>query len=192
MLQQDRCTQNDYLQLFADSEERLHWLCHTLTGNKTLSEKVMSLALEQSQKGAERVFREWMVSWARRLMIKACAEIVRPWTSPVAAQPSSLLCTAQDVVNRNHIDAALALPSRVLQERLLKLDALYRFVFVLRAVEGYSRREASLLLNIDDRLCEWIYVRVVSDVEREWAAMEFSCNAGVANEAKACVGQAGN
>src|SRR5262252_5235613 len=77
-LQQDRCTQNDYVQLFADSAEPLAWLCYTLTGDKALSEKVLGAALEQSLKGADRVFRDWMVSWARRLIIQACIRHMRP------------------------------------------------------------------------------------------------------------------
>jgi len=30
-------------------------------------------------------------------------------------------------------------------------------VFALRAIEEYSRRDTALLLDIDDRTCEWIY-----------------------------------
>jgi hypothetical protein len=58
MLQQDRCTQNDYVRLFADSSQPLRWLCHTLTGDEALSEKVLNAAFEQSLKGADRVFRD--------------------------------------------------------------------------------------------------------------------------------------
>jgi hypothetical protein len=45
---------------------------------------------------------------------------------------------------------------------LLRLDALSRFVFVLRALEGDSRRDTSLLLSIDDRVCEWVYLWAAS------------------------------
>jgi hypothetical protein len=78
MLQQDRCTQNDYVRLFADSAEPLRWLCYTLTGNEELSEKVLRAAFEQSLKGADCVFRDWMASWARRLIIQACIALMRP------------------------------------------------------------------------------------------------------------------
>src|SRR5215813_1738741 len=74
----DRCTENDYRTLFATSVEELRWLCYTLTGNDSLSDKAMDAALEQSLKGANRVFREWMLSWARRLIIRFCIGAVRP------------------------------------------------------------------------------------------------------------------
>ena len=158
-LQQDRCTQNDYVRLFADSAESLKWLCYTLMDDKELSDKVLNAALEQCLRGAERVFRDWMVSWARRLIIKACAEILHPGTSAVACEAYPLLPMRLDAANRIHLDQVLSLPSDLLQERLLELEPLCRFVFVLRVLEGYSRRETSLLLNIDDRVCEWVYVR---------------------------------
>lgn len=56
----DRCTEQDYRNLFATSADELRWLGYTLTGNDSLSEKVMDAALEQSLKGANQVFREWM------------------------------------------------------------------------------------------------------------------------------------
>ena len=52
------------------------------------------------------------------------------------------------------------------------MDALSRFVFVLRAVEGYSRRDAALLLNIDDRACEWVYVWAVGTLGSDVARLE--------------------
>ncbi len=56
----------------ASSASQLHWLCYTLTGDEELTAKVLDAALEQSLKGADGVFREWMLSWARRLTIKVC------------------------------------------------------------------------------------------------------------------------
>jgi DNA-directed RNA polymerase specialized sigma24 family protein len=65
------------------------------------------------------------------------------------------------------------MPSTVLQEQLLELDPLSRFVFVLRALEGYSRRETSLLLNIDDRTCEWVYLRAAEAISPHNEDVEF-------------------
>jgi DNA-directed RNA polymerase specialized sigma24 family protein len=173
MLPQDRCTQSDYVRLFADSAEPLHWLCYTLTGDEELSERVLNAALEQSLKGANSVFREWMVSWARRLLIKFCAEIVQPWKSSAAADRYPLLPMTLEMVKREGLDAELRVPSMKLQESLLHLDPLSRFVFVLRAIEGYSRRETSLLLNIDDRICEWTYARAAEAIEEASATQPF-------------------
>jgi DNA-directed RNA polymerase specialized sigma24 family protein len=163
MLQQDRCTQNDYVQLFADSAEPLRWLCYTLTGDKALSEKVLSAAFEQSLKGADRVFRDWMVSWARRLIIQACIRLMRP----TAQSMEECVCIhhrKEDGISEL-LELALSQPSEVLQQRLLNLDPLPRFVFVLRALEGYSRRDTALLLEIGDRTCESIYIEALDAVQ---------------------------
>ena len=71
-----------------------------------------------------------------------------------------------------NLDVALSLSARVLRENLLKQDVLARFVFVLRAIEGYSRRDTSLLLNIDDRLCEWLYVRTAKTLNKNVESFE--------------------
>jgi len=192
MLPQDKCTQRDYIRLFAGSAEPLHWLCYTLTGDEELSERVLSAALEQSLKGAEGVFRDWMVSWARRLLIKVCAEIMQPWRSPVAHESYPLLPMRLEAVKREELDAVLTLPSTVIRERLLELDPRHRFVFVLRAIEGYSRRETSLLLNIDDRLCEWTYVRAAEALEAGSAIHKSTYDAGLPYETECYLPQAGD
>ena len=65
----------------------------------------------------------------------------------------------------DQVELALNQPSEVLQQRLLHLDPLPRFVFVLRALEGYSRRETALLLGIGDRACESIYIGALEAVQ---------------------------
>jgi DNA-directed RNA polymerase specialized sigma24 family protein len=153
----EKCTESDYQGLFASSKEELRWLCYMLTGDVELSDKALNAALEQSQKGAGGVFREWMLSWARRLIIKFCIVTVRPAPSGPLFHSLQLIGLADS----DRLAIVLSLPSEVLQQELLGLDALSRFVFVLRALEGYSRRDTALLLNIDDRTCEWVYSQTV-------------------------------
>ena len=164
MLQQDRCTQNDYVRLFADSAEPLRWLCNTLTGDEELSQKVLKAAFEQSLKGADRVFRNWMVSWTRRLIVQACIALVRP-TGHSLEECVCMHSREDDSGISDQIELALGQPSDALQHRLLHLDPLPRFAFVLRALEGYSRRETALLLGIGDRACESIFIRALEAVQ---------------------------
>ena len=168
----DRCTSNDYRQLFAGSAERLRWLCYILTGNQELSEKLLDAALEQSLKGSDHVFREWMVSWARRLIIRVCIDTMRPRLVAMAREAYLLPPMRLDAIDPDRLAEVLSLPAEVFQDRLLEQDVLSRFVFVLRALEGYSRRETSLMLDIDDRACEWIYVRAAEAMEIEAEVME--------------------
>lgn len=171
-LSNERCTEQDYRELFASSAEQLRWLCYTLTGNEDLSDRALDAALEQSLKGAGHVFREWMLGWSRRLIIQFCISTVRPQTSRLAQSTYPLSPVRLDLVNFSHIRSVLDLPSAVLQQRLLGLDVLSRFVFVLRALEGYTRRDTSLLLNIDDRACEWIYLWAAGALGSEIARPE--------------------
>jgi len=164
-LQQDRCTQNDFVRLFADSGESLRWLGITLTGDADVTEEMLRKALEHCQKSAERVFRGWMTSWARRSVIKACIDAARPLPLAAGNEMYSVNAIELNGMQRFRSNTAHTMPSPVLQQRLLGLDALHRFVFVLRAVEGYSRRETSLLLNLDSRFCEWIYRRATFAIE---------------------------
>ena len=168
----DRCTESDYRALFASSGEELRWLCYTLTGDEELSDKALDAALEQSLKGATRVFREWMLSWARRLIIRFCISTVRPAAESIGQRayfpsPTELASVAPD-----QIEAILDLPADCLQRKLLRLDALSRFVFVLRAIEEYSRRDTALLLEIDGRTCEWLYAQAVRALQPRAFAMK--------------------
>jgi DNA-directed RNA polymerase specialized sigma24 family protein len=164
MLQQDRCTQNDYIRLFADSAEPLRWLCYTLTGDEELSDKVLKAAFSQSLKGADCVFRDWMVRWARRLIVQSCIALMRP-TGYSLEECVCMHYRDNATGISDQLELALGQSSVALQERLLHLDPLPRFVFVLRALEGYSRRETALLLGIGDRPCESLFIRALEAVQ---------------------------
>jgi DNA-directed RNA polymerase specialized sigma24 family protein len=158
-----------------------------LTSDKNLGEKVLKAALEQCLKGADCVFREWMLSWARRLIIKACAEIMQPGT---LVFPEGFYFLPHRL-NALDLEGALSMSLELLQEKLLKLDPLQRFVFVLRAMEGYSRRDTALLLNIEDRLCEWTYMRAAEAIAEDFSAAQLP-NAGVTCVAESYTAQAGD
>jgi len=166
----EKCTTGECRALFAASRTELRWLCYTLTGDAGLSDKAIEAALQQSLKGASQVFREWMLNWARRLIVKFCIATVRPSEAPLAQSACPLFPMNSGEVNTREVRDLLSLPSETLQQKLMRLDALTRFVFVLRALEGYTRHDTALLLNIDDRACEWVYAwatsRLVSKLHR--------------------------
>jgi DNA-directed RNA polymerase specialized sigma24 family protein len=134
-VQPDRCTAEDYRELFATNGYEFRWFCYALTGNL-----------------ATRVFREWMSHWARRLIIKSCIVAMNSTIQDAARgySPPQAHLPLQD---SRALELLRKMPLDVLQEKLLALDALSRFVIVLRALEGYSRRETALLLDIDEMTC---------------------------------------
>jgi len=156
----DRCSEQDYRDLFSTAAEELRWLCHTLTGDDSLGDKAMEAAMEQSLKGANRVFREWMLSWARRLIIRFCIGAVRP-TAHNRGQNNPFATAQLKPVKSEEVDEILSLSAERLQKKMLGLEALPRFVFALRAIEEYSRHDTALLLDIDDRACEAAYVQAI-------------------------------
>lgn len=190
-LSNDRCTSEDYLRLFARSAERLRWLCFLLTGDERLSERLLNAALEQSLKGSDQVFREWMVSWARRLIVRVCIETMRPQIANSGRAAYLAPPMRLDAIDHERLAAVVSLPAEIFQGRLLEQDVLSRFVFVLRALEGYSRRETSLMLDIDDRSCEWIFVRAAEALEGEGEVMETPLATGSAHSSKYFLAQAG-
>ena len=158
--------------LFASSAERLRWLCFTLTANEELADRAFESALQQSLKGASRVFQQWMASWARRQIIKSCIAIIRPAVLSVAHCACS--CHGMETVSADAIQADILpnLSASVLQLSLMRLDVLSRFVFVLRALEGYSRRDTALLLNLRDADCEAIYSQAAQRLHLDATASE--------------------
>jgi DNA-directed RNA polymerase specialized sigma24 family protein len=97
---------------------------------------------------------------------------MRPRLVAIAREAYLLPPMRLDAIDPDRLAEVLSLPAEIFQGRLLEQDVLSRFVFVLRALEGYSRRETSLMLDIDDRSCEWIYVRAAEAMEEEDKVME--------------------
>lgn len=151
--QPDRCTADDFKKLFASCTDQLQGLSYTLTGDPHRARVSFDHALQESLESANLVFREWMMQWARRLIVKAC----------IAEMDSEIKRTARKLslgINKGTLPRSGAfdfLPTNtpeLFQEQLLTLDAVSRFVVVLRVLEGYSRRETALLLGIDEAICD--------------------------------------
>ena len=146
---QSRCTEGDYRWLFSPSSDELYRLCFILTADDGLARASFATAMEHTLKHGSHVFREWMWTWARRQIIKACitalrSEILNDARSFCPTDAADLALVAAD--QRRTLSNSTA---ETLQRRLLKLDVLPRFVFVLRCLEGYSGREIALLLDVD-------------------------------------------
>jgi DNA-directed RNA polymerase specialized sigma24 family protein len=168
----NKCSTADCQQLFASSAERLRWLCFTLTADEDLADKAFESARELSMKSASQVFQQWMSSWARRQIIKSCIAVMRPTFLRVA--DCSCSCHRMELVSAGAIqgDTLPDLSAEDLQSSLLRLDVLSRFVFVLRALEGYSRRDTALLLNIGDADCESLYSQATNALHRDGRPFE--------------------
>jgi DNA-directed RNA polymerase specialized sigma24 family protein len=159
---QERCTESDYRQLFSSSSDELYELCLVLTADEALATASFAAARERTVKDATKVFREWMWTWARRQIVKACIATSRPEIE------SDLLA-----VGRPQNSVLNVISKRGGYDQVV-LDALVRFTFVLRKCEGYSARETALLLDISPMILESAYQRAVRALGPERLCLESS------------------
>lgn len=164
---QDRCTESDYRQLFSASSAELYQLCFILTADEKLATASFDAALERTAKEATSVFREWMWSWARRQIIKACIAALRPEIQSDARPIGCPRTSDLNVVSTGKADALEGFTAETLQSALIRLEVLARFVFVLRNFEGYSAREVASLLDVGQMTVESAFQRAVEGIGLE-------------------------
>jgi DNA-directed RNA polymerase specialized sigma24 family protein len=126
-------TEADYQKIFSENMAGLHLLAYLLTANPATTEEVFVAGLEDTVNGNP-VFRQWARSWSRRAIIKEAVKAIAP--SPNGAGGEVQTVNAQ--TGNAELDA--------LMERVVRLPAFHRFVFVLSVLEGYSISESATLL----------------------------------------------
>lgn len=166
-LQSDRCTTDDFEELFVSCENQFHWLCYMLTGNLDRASQTLNHALQASFQSATRIFREWIMKWARREIIKACilqmhGDIQRAARSLSPGREKERLQQGKGLYRISRAT------SEGLEASILALDALSRFVVVLRDLEGYSRRETLLLLGVDETTCDLAHELALLSMSFPW------------------------
>jgi DNA-directed RNA polymerase specialized sigma24 family protein len=120
---------------------RLFLLSFLLTADRDKAEQCFTSGLGDSVK-ANRVFREWARSWARRMIIQNAIRMIRPMLERAGIQtlvPAGLSREAVKSENDVSITAVLALPE------------FERFVFVMSVLERYSDQDCSVLLGCSRR-----------------------------------------
>ena len=127
-------TQDEFCRIFAEDENALYLLSLLLTADASKAEQCFVAGLEDSIRGNP-VFKEWVRSWSRRMIIKSAIQMISP--------------TPGQVNGTRHVSdsdaVALDLGSEL--TAVLQLAPLERFVFVMSILEGYSIQECSILLN---------------------------------------------
>jgi DNA-directed RNA polymerase specialized sigma24 family protein len=130
-----------------------------LIDDEELADKIFVAAREQTGLGTEHASHDLLATWARCLVIKDCIAAVRPWNSIAARQTDSHSWAGLTPSECSHLQSVFHLPSYVLRRKLRRLSVLPRFVLVLRGLEGYSRAQTSILLNIEEEQCDAAFVK---------------------------------
>ena len=141
-------TSADFCRIFESDMNRLYLLAFLLTTDHATAEKCFVLGLEDSKNG-NLVFKDWAESWARRSIIGNAIRMIHP--RPQVATVDHQSGNGSEPGERAGTgDATVATHVETFSEEVMAIIALspfYRFAFVLSVLEGYSNREASLLLD---------------------------------------------
>ena len=127
-------TQDEFCRIFAEDENALYLLAYLLTTDTLKAEQCVVAGLEDSIQGNP-VFKEWVRSWSKRMIIKNAIRMISPAPGQVNGAPH---VSDSDAVE---LDLGSALTA------VLHLAPLERFVFVMSVLEGYSIQECSILLS---------------------------------------------
>jgi DNA-directed RNA polymerase specialized sigma24 family protein len=124
--------------MFAENMDSMHLLPFLLTADQTKAEECFVSGLEDCVDGTY-VFRDWARSWARRTIIQNAIRMLAPRKdhSTVADVPSDAVSCSSG--RTQDADYAIA--------RILRLEHLERFVFVMSVLEKYSDQDCSVLLG---------------------------------------------
>ncbi len=127
----DYALPSDFCQAFEAHVDSLYTLSLLLTADHDKADECVVAGLEDCLQGNP-VFREWVQSWARRMVIKNAIRII----SPARNQPRT---ATGDAAQFWEADTAVA--------AITSLQAFERFVYVLSVLEKYSDRECATLLG---------------------------------------------
>src|SRR5437773_4016980 len=117
-------TQDEFCRTFAEEENSLYLLALLLTANASKAEQCFVAGLEDSIQGNS-VFKEWVRSWSRRMIIRNAIQLISPAPGQVNDTP--------------HVSESGAVTLDLGSEltAVLQLAPLERFVFVMSVLEGY-------------------------------------------------------
>jgi len=141
-------TSADFCRIFETDMNRLYLLAFLLTTDQALAEKCFVQGLNDSKHGNP-VFKEWAQSWARRTVIANAIRLVHPRPGLGATADPAAGRELCGPLSERREDAAPAAEHAFCEEivAIVALPPFQRFAFVMSVLEGYSNREASLLLD---------------------------------------------
>ncbi len=141
-------TSADFCRIFESDMNRLYLLAFLLTTDPPTAEKCFVLGLEDSKNG-NLVFKDWAQSWARRSIIANAIRMIHPRPQLATVDHQSVNESGPGEHAGTGRAAGVTHLETFSEEvmAIIALPAFQRFAFVTSVLEGYSNREASLLLD---------------------------------------------
>jgi len=169
-------TVEDFRNVFTEEMNKLHLLALLLTGDEGKAQQCFVAGIEDSV-SSNSVFRDWAHSWAKRTIIKNAIEAIQP-------RPSVPGDFSRTTLQKNRtLPSSSAL--HVELQRVLALEDLDRFVFVMSVLEGYSEKECSLFFGCSPLEVHDARTRALDYIaaQNSSAVFEAQVNGGIATDA---------
>jgi len=148
----------DFHTIFNEDRNELYQLSFLLTRDPAQAERCLVSGLEDCVSG-NRVFREWVRSWAKRTIVQNTIRELKPRPGKSNSPLSGAMFPHMDQHSRG--------PSRHFEiDAVLRLADFDRFVFVMSVLEHYSEHDCALLLGCtagDIRECRTRTLKELAD-----------------------------
>jgi hypothetical protein len=128
---------DDFRRVFDQDMNSLYQLLFLLTADREKAERCFVSGLEDAVK-ANRVFKEWARSWARRVIIINAVRAINP--RPIEENGGSSSAPVSSNGKTQPVE-------QVEIAAVLALEPFERFVYVMTVLERYSDQDCSLLLS---------------------------------------------
>lgn len=149
-------TREDFCRLFREDTKSLYLLSFLLMANQEKAEQCFVAGLDDCVNGNP-VFHHWAHSWARRVIVRNAIRMVAPRSAlkkPTLDAPHAPIQSKP--LNMPAHDGHFA--------RVLALEDLERFVYVLSVLERYSEPDCALLLDVSVREFREARARAVQQI----------------------------
>ena len=159
---------------FAEQSSEFYWLAYVLTGDSERAVQAFTGALEFDDAPTP-AFREFMISWARRLVIASALATVALKLRASALRFEQ--AESDDMARRASLSSSPVmschdLTKPELHRGLLAIDLFPRCALLLTIFEKLSVKDAALLLNADERLVQRAQASALIDLTRNLTLAE--------------------
>jgi hypothetical protein len=134
-------TSSDFCRIFIEQMNNLYLLSLLLTADRKKAEECFLSGFEDSLRNNS-VFKERAYLWARRSIVLQAIRLLRPQPSDENESSEARLSPLMETVPAE----MRAYPNFV---RVVRLNSLERFVFIMSVLEMYSQQECSLIFRTD-------------------------------------------
>lgn len=136
---------------FGRERSELLWLAYLLTGDRASSVDAVAAAMDLDDAGNP-FFRNWMISWSRKLVIAKALSVVEGEMAESAERTRRRNCPRPAELPGRRWSLDPAAGKVELERALLAVDLFPRCAVVLTVFEKVSEEDAASLLNADRQL----------------------------------------